>query len=467
MAEGIGRLQLDTLDEKSSENQEQEPCNENTASDIVVITGDDHIMPDATDSTAVFQNRSGRHQPRTTQVSSRGHAASTSDQRQPLRSNTEPSGITYQAEKRPPKRRNTEPNGDDPDHTRKKNKTSSNDAPSRFACPYFKHDRVKHLDCLHFQLSRVKDVKQHIFRKHQFHCPRCFEIFPDNMKCEKHIISGRECQLGEHSEEIAIRDSISEDQKKELSSRANSGRDETKQWFAVWDVLFKKEERPDSPLLGSEVAEMIEVVRELWAKNGADILSRRNANSAIDFGIGAMTAPLPPSCTTISNNMPPANIDATSVTHASQTMDSLLTELAHVSAPSQSTSANPNCLHNDESSCLGHNSRTDAVITVDTIQEDDADIFAEPPWNLFPQDPMVTDVEGTRPIMTPSADIWPIQTQGFEDHDLAHTYFEPTEQIAIDPTLTIGDLPPIFSEDYHLVTQVDLSFADATQYGNS
>ncbi|KAF6805471.1 hypothetical protein CSOJ01_09470 [Colletotrichum sojae] len=41
--------------------------------------------------------------------------------------------------------------------------------PSLLACPYYKLDSVKHLQCFKFQLKRVKDVKQHLMRKHAAH----------------------------------------------------------------------------------------------------------------------------------------------------------------------------------------------------------------------------------------------------------------------------------------------------------
>ncbi|WYZ40799.1 hypothetical protein EsH8_IV_001140 [Colletotrichum jinshuiense] len=155
----------------------------------------------------------------------------------------------------------------------------------RFACPFFKFDRVKHLNCLHFQLKRVKDVKQHIFRKHSFHCPRCFKIFPDCQKCEEHM-KAETCQPNDFSQEKeeAQRDSISEDQKLQLSSRTNSGRDECEQWFTVWSILFPEKIKPFSPYLGSELEEVIMTVRELWDRNGSQVITNFRPTICLNEG---------------------------------------------------------------------------------------------------------------------------------------------------------------------------------------
>lgn len=43
------------------------------------------------------------------------------------------------------------------------------------ACPFYKRNQVRHSNCLHFRLKRIKDVKQHLLRKHKqpYYCPIC------------------------------------------------------------------------------------------------------------------------------------------------------------------------------------------------------------------------------------------------------------------------------------------------------
>jgi len=48
-----------------------------------------------------------------------------------------------------------------------------------FACPFLKKDPVAHKHCCIFVLSRIRDVKQHLRRRHQMpiYCPRCNRTF--------------------------------------------------------------------------------------------------------------------------------------------------------------------------------------------------------------------------------------------------------------------------------------------------
>ncbi|KAH9238566.1 hypothetical protein K456DRAFT_1178837 [Colletotrichum gloeosporioides 23] len=95
----------------------------------------------------------------------------------------------------------------------------------KLACPFFKHDRVRHFDCLPFTLKRVKDVKQHILRKHPA------------------------------------------EQNSALSDNLKNPSSETAKWFAIWDVLFPHQRRPNSPFIENEVEEAIMMVKEFWDKH--------------------------------------------------------------------------------------------------------------------------------------------------------------------------------------------------------
>ncbi|GKT52997.1 HET and ankyrin domain protein [Colletotrichum tofieldiae] len=69
------------------------------------------------------------------------------------------------------------------------------------------------------------------------------------------------------------------DQKKAISRRTDSGKNEHEQWYNVWRVLFPNEDKPSSPYLKStELEELIPIVRWFWKKNSSgivcDILSR-------------------------------------------------------------------------------------------------------------------------------------------------------------------------------------------------
>ncbi|KZL66329.1 hypothetical protein CT0861_10404 [Colletotrichum tofieldiae] len=141
----------------------------------------------------------------------------------------------------------------------------------RLACPFFLRDRNKHLNCLHFQLTRVKDVKQHIARKHSG-CVRCQN---ETSECE--------CRMGASDADFQNRPQvaatgrfISDTQKQLLSARKGIGLSETKQWFEIWRIVFPnvpESERPENPYLKSDNEEIISMVRQLWHEKGLEVLS--------------------------------------------------------------------------------------------------------------------------------------------------------------------------------------------------
>ncbi|CAI4217554.1 unnamed protein product [Parascedosporium putredinis] len=68
---------------------------------------------------------------------------------------------------------------DDTEDLRKSPKRQDNTEPEnqqRFACPFYRHDPFKYTSCLSYSLRRIKDVKQHIYRKHGpplYYCAPC------------------------------------------------------------------------------------------------------------------------------------------------------------------------------------------------------------------------------------------------------------------------------------------------------
>lgn len=259
-------------------------------------------------------------------------AANPGSHRRQSRSNTSPgvvgARLVSRIEKKAGKRRATNNDHNNPgEYSGRKRGPSSKGSEDeagnslRLACPFFKRDRAKHFTCLHFQLKRAKDVKQHILRKHQFHCPTCFAIFPDMQKCEEHM-DPRVCQPGHWLEDYARANSISEAQKLELSSRATIGRTDKEQWFSVWETLFPDVEPPSDPYLRSEVEEGILMVRELLVSNGP--LALENLSPTVSFRDGALNSMLA-SCS-ITNG--PLDVNAAGSTIAE--VDSILDSLSRV-----------------------------------------------------------------------------------------------------------------------------------------
>ncbi|KAK5659155.1 hypothetical protein OQA88_1245 [Cercophora sp. LCS_1] len=119
---------------------------------------------------------------------------------------------------------------------------SASDTEPTFACPFLKYDPDKHAGCSHFKLSRIRDVKQHIKRKHE-------------------------------SEQ-------SKGQKAALKTKSDPKQDFRRQWYAIWNILFPGKQDPSSPYVDSCRSEELNSLLRFW-ETGArvqtmrDVLTRR------------------------------------------------------------------------------------------------------------------------------------------------------------------------------------------------
>ncbi|KXH34397.1 hypothetical protein CSIM01_00308 [Colletotrichum simmondsii] len=157
----------------------------------------------------------------------------------------------------------------------------------RLACPFYKFDRVTHLHCARFHLKRVKDVKQHLLRKHRFHCKGCHEGFKDKQKCKAHI-DAQQCGGRAGTQSAGMDEGISEHQVNDLLQRMNSGpKGDEHSWYTIWDILFPGRSFPASPFLRTEVEEVISTVCDLWQKNGPKVMSSlKNDSSQTNLAAG-------------------------------------------------------------------------------------------------------------------------------------------------------------------------------------
>ena len=141
--------------------------------------------------------------------------------------------------------------------------------PRFLACPYWKRNPNKHRRCCKLTLKRIRDVKQHLHRRHtpEFYCERCFVIFPNDQSHQDHIVSAL-CRREPHAQ----LDGISHSQHRELCRKSNPAFTEENQWFAIWDILFPGSERPFSAYIDSELSEDLCLFREHWQNSGQDVL---------------------------------------------------------------------------------------------------------------------------------------------------------------------------------------------------
>ncbi|ROW00388.1 hypothetical protein VMCG_07222 [Cytospora schulzeri] len=150
--------------------------------------------------------------------------------------------------------------------TKRKRTTDRKDT---FACPYSKKDPVRHRDCYGYVLSRVRDVKQHLNRCHKLphYCPRCNEIFDTEALRDSHNM------LCTSTTRAARPDGTTEEQRRQLSRKAEANTSMEDQWFGVWDILFPGTQRPKSPYNNSDLIQDITLFQEFLATSGLQFLS--------------------------------------------------------------------------------------------------------------------------------------------------------------------------------------------------
>ncbi|KAH7028078.1 uncharacterized protein B0I36DRAFT_146906 [Microdochium trichocladiopsis] len=192
-----------------------------------------------------------------------------------------PNGLspTHNRRKRPKfshaGRDDDEDNGDDdggrsPDPNSTRKKQSLNESTVTFSCPFLKKDSTKHGECSKYMLSRIRDVKQHLGRKHQMpiYCPRCIETFSDEDSRDEHNrnVDCERSQLGKP-------EGITEAQKKALGKKAPANQSQEEQWYGIFDILFPNHPRPASPYIDSALLRNAFVYQSFLASNGPRILS--------------------------------------------------------------------------------------------------------------------------------------------------------------------------------------------------
>ncbi|KAK7702404.1 hypothetical protein SLS64_009696 [Diaporthe eres] len=156
---------------------------------------------------------------------------------------------------------------------------------SQFACPFQKLDSHKYHECLKYELNRIKDVKQHVYRRHKqpdYYCARCFHIFKTADARDEHARS-KDC---DNLEDPRF-EGISEDQKNRLNKSSSRGLDPQEQWFEMWDIIFPDEQRPSSAWVGSYMEEMVPLLRSLWNHKNSSILAKVQKGQAkpLDRGL--------------------------------------------------------------------------------------------------------------------------------------------------------------------------------------
>lgn len=114
-----------------------------------------------------------------------------------------------------------------------------------FICPYYFLDTVKYHDCYSHKLKRISDLKQHFRRRHKQKpfCLRCHEVFDDDAQLETHSKQAGRCKASTTEQP----DGVTDQQISLMRAYPPARKNLAAQWYAVWDIIFPKRDRPASP----------------------------------------------------------------------------------------------------------------------------------------------------------------------------------------------------------------------------
>ncbi|GAW16744.1 hypothetical protein ANO14919_061810 [Xylariales sp. No.14919] len=139
------------------------------------------------------------------------------------------------------------------------------------SCPFHKKNPQRHQNCSKFNLRRIKDVKQHIYRHHckpAIYCPRCSQDFKYPSERDDHIRKAK-CVVKEVPHDDGI---ISENQRQKLRNYSNRGTSIEEQWMELWKLLFPRTKPPRSPHVEAGQAELLSCLRGYWDDNADQII---------------------------------------------------------------------------------------------------------------------------------------------------------------------------------------------------
>ena len=147
-----------------------------------------------------------------------------------------------------------------------------------FACPFYKRDPVLYRDCGRFELRRVKDVRQHLKRKHTpIFCRRCYEVFDTEESLQAHRRSVDPCKLRPGLPPSTISDQQWDRISQQHQSR---GKPLKEQWTDIWDILFPGQPQPPSIYIDSYLEEVVAQLRTFWTLKRADISAHAIQNAS-------------------------------------------------------------------------------------------------------------------------------------------------------------------------------------------
>ncbi|CAH0035928.1 unnamed protein product [Clonostachys rhizophaga] len=167
---------------------------------------------------------------------------------------------------------------DKSDVAQKKRKRSQKDSISEesteellFACPLYRKYPLQNMDCVNRKLTRIRDVKQHLLRRHlAYRCPICNIPLPSAARKEEHMVE-RNCSPAESAERFGP-DGITQEVHDILKKRSHRGKPPTTKWYEVWEIIFGDTNREERPFLGPMMEETAKLMRDVWDKESRSIV---------------------------------------------------------------------------------------------------------------------------------------------------------------------------------------------------
>ncbi|KPM34595.1 hypothetical protein AK830_g11970 [Neonectria ditissima] len=138
------------------------------------------------------------------------------------------------------------------------------------ACPFYKHDPIRHRRCHTYVMKRISYVKQHLQRNHQqpIHCMVCMAVFDDEDRLFEHT-RAQSCEMRPRDQRP---DGMTPRQQKQLAVRANQKKNEAEQWYEIYSMLFPGADRPSSPYVNRALSEDMSSFREFVEGQGGKMI---------------------------------------------------------------------------------------------------------------------------------------------------------------------------------------------------
>ncbi|CZR46172.1 uncharacterized protein FPRO_11619 [Fusarium proliferatum ET1] len=181
---------------------------------------------------------------------------------------------TFSDDKVKDKTSNSKRRADDTKAPHKRSRTSvTTDTDKRletFACPYYRKEPERYLDCLNLKMLRISDVKQHLKRRHTFNysCTRCFEGFLSSNTYEEHVLL-KSCPITECNNNYGL----SPVAQQALKDRVDRSSSPERQWHEISRILFGKLGLSLNPYQDGVFKEITGIIRGIWKSEEQGIIS--------------------------------------------------------------------------------------------------------------------------------------------------------------------------------------------------